>query len=58
MEAYPKCKYRHADNEAGWEAVVVADPEEEAQLGKGWSDSPPVDDADEPEEKPAKKKKA
>ena len=32
---YPKCKYK-----GGFPPVLVADPKEEAELGKGWVDHP------------------
>lgn len=41
---YPKCKYK-----GGFAPVLVANPKEEAELGKGWVDhpdqSPPPDNA-------------
>lgn len=55
-EQYPKCKYKRTESAPGYEVVVVADPEEEAALGKGWTDRPPSDEAEEQPAPKAKKK--
>jgi hypothetical protein len=39
-QEYPKTLYKKAANDAGYETVVVDDPDEHAAMGDGWEDSP------------------